>query len=273
MQKGGFNLHKWRTNNPTLEQRILQAEDVPIYEIGVVKILGLVWDTCTDEIHFDFQRFISYIQLLPPTKRSVLKLSAKMFDPFGILCSFTVGMKILFQRLCKEKVGWEEKLEGNLLKRWNVLTKELSALSRIKVPQCYCMTDLSPCSHKLHGFSNVSELAFATAVYFQTVYSNGSVDVRLVASKTSVVPLKWQTTPRLELLRATILARLFSTVQRVLSSLFPILGFHCWTDSFTVICWIKNAGPWKQYVQHRISEINKLTKRNMEILSRYQQSS
>ena len=183
MQKGGFNLRKWRTNNPTLQQRILQSEDVPPNEQSEVKILGLVWDTQTDEFHFDFQGFISYIQSLPSTKRSVLKLSAKIFDPLGILSPFTVGTKILFQRLCKEKVNWEEKLEGDLLKRWNMLTNELSALSQIKVPRCYYITDLSPCSHELHGFSDASEHAFAAAVYLRTVYSNGRVDVCLVVSK------------------------------------------------------------------------------------------
>lgn len=54
------------------------------------------------------------------------------------------------------------------------------------------MTDLLPRSDKLHGFSDASEYAFAAAVYLRTVYSNGSVDVRLVASKTCIASLKWQ---------------------------------------------------------------------------------
>ena len=98
------------------------------------------------------------------------------------------------------------------------------------------MTDLSPCSHELHGFSDASEHVVVAAVYLWTVYSNGCVNVHLVASKTRVAPLKQQTIPRLELLGATILARLFCTVQRVLKSLSPMLGFYCWTDSFTVLC-------------------------------------
>ena len=30
----------------------------------------------------------------------------------------------------------------------------------------------------------------------------------------------------------------------------------------TTLCWIRNERPWKQYVQHRVDEIRKLTSKN-----------
>ena len=33
-------------------------------------------------------------------------------------------------------------------------------------------------------------------------------------------------------------------------------------NSYTVLCWIKNDKPWRQYVQHRVNEIRKLTLKN-----------
>ena len=63
-----------------------------------VKILGLKWDTMRDELRFEFVS----VNSLPPTKKSVLKLSAKLFDPLGLLSLFDVNMKIWFQKLCVE---------------------------------------------------------------------------------------------------------------------------------------------------------------------------
>ena len=86
---------------------------------------------------------------------------------------------------------------------------------------------------------------------WRAVYEDGHVDVRLVASKTKVAPLKRQTIPRLELLGATILARLINTVHRN--------EIYNRTDSRAVLCWITNEKPWNQYVQRRVQEIRQLT--------------
>ena len=59
---------------------------------------------------------------------------------------------------------------------------------------------------QLHGFSDASERAYAAVVYIRSTYSDGQVEVRLVASKSRVAPIKRQTIPRLELLGALILA-------------------------------------------------------------------
>ena len=66
-------------------------------------ILGLNWDK-GDEIYFQFEKIIDLARKLPLTKRSVLKLSAKIFDPLGFLSVFTINLKILFQILCTNKV-------------------------------------------------------------------------------------------------------------------------------------------------------------------------
>ena len=50
-------------------------------EDAVVKILGMNWNTLTDEIFFNFSDLCPFAQSLPLTKRSVLKVTAKIFDP------------------------------------------------------------------------------------------------------------------------------------------------------------------------------------------------
>ena len=68
--------------------------------------------------------------------------------------------------------------------------------------------------------------------------------------------MKTQSIPRLELLGATILVRLAKTVQNALPQELKTVF---WVDSLTVLGWIKNTKPWKQYVVSRIQEIREDT--------------
>ena len=101
-------------------------------------------------------------------------------------------------------------------------------LSTIKVPRCYYRVDNVLVDQQLHGFCDASKRAYAAAVYLRSVYANGDISVRLISSKTCVAPLKEQTIPRLELLGATILARL---IRIVLKCLISNTEIYCWTDS------------------------------------------
>lgn len=84
------------------------------------------------------------------------------------------------------------------------------------------------------------------------------MEVKLIASKTKVAPLKKQSIPRLELLGATILVRLAATVRKALPAIRKQDTLH-WVDSMAVLCWIRNSKPWKQYVMSRVVEIREST--------------
>ncbi|PFX11353.1 hypothetical protein AWC38_SpisGene24962, partial [Stylophora pistillata] len=107
----------------------------------IVKVLGLNWDTASDEFFFDLTELYKYGSSLPATKRSVLKLTAKIFDPIGFLTPFNAAMKILFQELCLKKIDWDSDLKGSLLITWNTLLEELKCLSNREdhksTPQTY----------------------------------------------------------------------------------------------------------------------------------------
>ena len=72
-----------------------------------MKLLGVWWDTERDKFQFDFKEVTTFVKSLPPTKRSILRISAKAFDPLGLLSPFTIGAKMLFQVLCKSKRDWD----------------------------------------------------------------------------------------------------------------------------------------------------------------------
>ena len=177
MASGGFNLRKWNSNSQTLVDHAT-AEDDESYAkssitLGnseskndtVVKVLGMNWDTIEDNFFFNFTDLCDYGMSLPATKRSVLKLSAMVFDPMGFLTPCTVEMKILFQERCLDKIDWDSNLPKNLLGTWNSLLNELKCLNNVKIPRCYFRS--RPVRFEIHGFSDASNRAYAGVVYIR----------------------------------------------------------------------------------------------------------
>ena len=70
---------------------------------------------------------------LIPTKRSLLQIAAKVFDPLGCISLFTINLKALFQDLCIAKVAWDEPLEGDYLKLYNHLISQFGDLKEIQL--------------------------------------------------------------------------------------------------------------------------------------------
>ncbi|GFT99169.1 integrase_H2C2 domain-containing protein, partial [Nephila pilipes] len=66
---------------------------------------------------------------------------------------------------------------------------------------------------------------------------------------------KETTIARLELLRATLAARLSSNIRKE----FQTDNVYFRTDSTTVLTWIRREDPWGIFVQNRVTEIRKLT--------------
>lgn len=108
-------------------------------------------------------------------------------------------------------------------------------------------------SLQLHGFSDVSELAFAAVVYLRVAVSTEEVYVSFVTSKTRVAPIKQLTIPRLELCGACLLAELLQ-IQGVFG--IPSDGLFACTDSTIMLaCLVENPNQFKTYVANNISQI------------------
>jgi len=78
----------------------------------------VLWNSVLDVFTFEVDGLVQYVNSLLANRRSVLKLSAEIFDPLGLISPFVVQLKILFQVLCVEQVNWDEPLTGELLTRW-----------------------------------------------------------------------------------------------------------------------------------------------------------
>ena len=222
----------------------------------VSKLLGLLWERFSVCFTFDFTKLTEYAKQLPCTKRSLLRVSSKIFDPLGFLSPFVIKLKLMFQALCIEGGDWDTPITGVLTKQWNKVVMEMSELNSVRIPRCYFCADSFIVSRQVHGFSDASNSAYAAVMYICTEYIHGAVDVKLVAAKTKVSPIKCQSIPRLELTAALLLAKLVNST--VLSLQLDVDTYY-WTDFMSVLFWIQSNKPWKHFVHHRIQDIRRLT--------------
>ena len=108
-------------------------------------------------------------------------------------------------------------------------------------------------SFQLRGFCDASCKAYGTVVYL-LIETTGR-QVRFVASKTRVAPLKSQTIPRLELV---LLTRLMTSIVQAIEGEVTLSTACCFRLHSITTLWIWGVEKsWKPFVQ-TVSEIRKL---------------
>ena len=101
------------------------------------KILWVPWIPDGDLLIFDVSSIAQVAAELHPTKRNVVSLVGRFYDPLGFLSLITIRFKILFQRLCHNKLQWDDTLPEELLREWNELTADLGQGAPISIPRSY----------------------------------------------------------------------------------------------------------------------------------------
>ena len=104
MKAGGFKLTKWVSNSEIVCANIQEDERAPTSMIDFnqsesLKALGICWDTKEDNFFFDITAKI-FTSDDPETKRSLLSIASKLFDP---MVSFRPLSSV--PRLCFKSCG------------------------------------------------------------------------------------------------------------------------------------------------------------------------
>ncbi|XP_055928766.1 uncharacterized protein LOC129959894 [Argiope bruennichi] len=181
-------------------------------------ILGTIWDRHCDILSINIPDLRELMEEVI-TKRNILAVSRNIFDPLGITSPVLLLPKLWLQNLWKSKMGYMKHVK---VPRW------LTVIAYLRIFHC-----------------DPSKLAYS-AVVFLRVDIGSTVHIQLVQSKTRIAPCgqKETTIARLELLGAVISACLSSTVLKE----FPTDNVYFWTDSATVLTWLKREEPCGVFV-------------------------
>ena len=118
MAAAGMNLCKWNSNSSELLKKLNEVNqgpemvvptsggDIQAPSVSILKppdpasrILGVAWNSSMDAFYFDFTE-LGDSKPTEVTKRSILRLTARLFDPLGFVSPFVIQFKTLFRDLC-----------------------------------------------------------------------------------------------------------------------------------------------------------------------------
>lgn len=261
LNKGGFTLHKWCSNNPQtlsdLPSDKKYFDKLDINKNNIAKTLGLKCDVINDRLTFSCPVFNDDEKL---TKRKVLSFIGKMFDPLGLIGPIIVVAKLFMQTLWSMNTDWDTILPHEKINTWLKYLTSLKLMGTISVPRC--VNSNNPVTVELVGYSDASMKAYGCCLYLRMISPDGSVSVNLLCSKSRVAPLnKNITIPKLELNGSLLLAQVVTKVQKILHSKFPGLSIHLYSDSQITLAWIKSSNlKSNPYVERRVSQIKQLLK-------------
>ena len=260
LQRGGFRLCKFMSNCQTVlealpESEVSQQANIDLDSEPVQRALGVSWDTKEDVLTFTL-----VIDLIDAdmTKRGILRITCRIFDPLGLLAPFILKAKLLLQELWRLGFEWDQHLNEAQEKYWKKWLEGAKQVSKIRLSRQY-VTNHKPVEEiQLHIFSDASELAYGSVGYLRFSYKEGGHECAFIMSKNRLAPIKAISLPRLELNAARTGARLSKLILREID--LPIQHIQFWRGSTLTQQYINNTKhQLKPFFANRQTEILELS--------------
>lgn len=255
LKKSGFVLRKWVSNKKEVLNQEEYDVDIKHYivEETITKTLGIAWNIQNDSLQYTVEVPNNNFK---PTKRNILSIISKVFDPLGLIGPIIVKAKILMQNLWSKKLEWDEQLPPELIEMWSQFYNDLPGLNNFNIPRHAFCND--PFIVELHGFCDSSEKAYGACIYVRSISVSGCINTYLLCAKSRVAPIKTLTIAKLELCGALLLSRLM--VKTLQSLNINIKKIQYWTDAKIVLAWLQaEPATWNVFVAHRVAEVQQIT--------------
>ena len=122
MERVEFNLTKWASNSKEVHSHIVEQDQAEFSTVDFsasepLKALGMSWNTLTDCFLFSVPPSVLTVSD-SETKRSLLSIASRVFDPMGLMTPFTIRAKVLFQELWQRDLQWEDRLDEGIADQW-----------------------------------------------------------------------------------------------------------------------------------------------------------
>ncbi|XP_031348314.1 uncharacterized protein LOC116174518 [Photinus pyralis] len=256
LRGGCFKLTKWASNDPRLipDTQANITNDIQLDKQSETKTLGLLWNCEADILKFSNNYHTSNNRV---TKRVILSIISKIYDPLGLVGPVIVTVKILLQHLWQLQVGWDESVPAFIFTAWQQFCKDLPIIATYQIPRRVTESPITS-KFELYGFCDASQKAYGACIYIKSISNNQLVTSHLMCSKSRIAPVKTITIPRLELCAALLLARLLNKVTQAINIVFSQISLY--TDSTIVLAWLKTEpSKLKTFVANRVTKIQDST--------------
>jgi len=252
-ERGGFELTKWSSNSPELMNDFSEDEKSALskdFEMGnLLAVLGLKWQPGSDSFCFSVNPNQSV-----PTKRHILSVVARIFDPLGLLSPLTLFLKCLIKQLWNAGLDWDDSVPPSIALQWETCQKEFPLLSNLFIPRHLGVMNDSKIT--VIGFCDASTLGYGGVIYIKSQMDMQPATITLLCAKSKVAPSKTLSIPRLELRAALLLSELIQVVVSVLSLRCHVTRVVALSDSTVVLHWIRGCpSRWQSFVANRVTKI------------------
>ncbi|CAG7670918.1 unnamed protein product [Allacma fusca] len=255
LEKFGFLLRKYSSNSKELLNNIdlklhaASGSKTMTESLCSVPVLGLIWRPEEDDYSVKVKIEDLDSQTIV-TKRIILSLISRTFDPIGLVSPVLVRGKLLLKEVWLEGKDWDDPVSPETAALFVSYIKDLTDLNFVKIPRY--IFGAFECT--IVGFCDASDKAYCAAVYIRAQNEKGKIFCRLISSKTRVAPVKELTIPKLELQAAKLLVDLVSRIANNLK--IPLQNIVNFSDSTVVLCWLsKPPDEWKTFVSNRVRTI------------------
>ncbi|GBN07733.1 hypothetical protein AVEN_251411-1 [Araneus ventricosus] len=178
MSKCGFELREWEHTGECKETN----------NKNETQVLGLLWNKELDTLNINMY-WLDDLNMEKISKRSILSIVQKVFDPFGFVSPVMLCPKIMLQKAWRMGISWDQEITDELRKEFLQWFQELRILKDIQIPRCIQTSskDLSSCT--IHTFVDGRKDDYA-AVTFSIFEKGDRIELFLLAAKSRVAPLR-----------------------------------------------------------------------------------
>ncbi|XP_037930634.1 uncharacterized protein LOC119665484 [Teleopsis dalmanni] len=111
LNEAGCQLAKWFSNHSAYGSTELLEKPFKVNDSDITKALGIHWLPKSDIFKFHLEEKFNHLRA---TKRNILSVSARLFDPLGLICPIITKAKILLHELWLQKLNWDESIPIHL---------------------------------------------------------------------------------------------------------------------------------------------------------------
>ena len=157
-----------------------------------LKLLGINWYTNTDSFVIEFYSLVEDTFYETVTKRNISKFNASLFDPLGLPSPFILSSKVLFQKLCKDKIHWDSPASECVKEQWIKYLNNLKAIKSVAIERHLLYCEVS--EKQFNRFCDSSGIAYGAVVFIRSVCEHG-VKTWLWCARIELVPIKGENIP------------------------------------------------------------------------------
>ena len=252
MQRGGFDLRKYSTNDANLRQKLIEKGIYNTEELDSTRVLGHVWDLNTDEMCLSPLTFENRETW---TLRLVLGICHSAYDVMGLASAVLIKGTHFYSTICSN-YKWDDPLSPEDVQTWLPVYQELCEATRLRTPRYYNLESNDLVT--MHVLVDAATNKWMGGLVYLT--QNGRTI--LVRGKAKLYPKNLreseETCPKKELAAMVVGARLYKSTRDALQSLYPNMSYRLYSDSEIALCQVVNGPKDSIFVTNRVKLIREI---------------